>query len=203
MSKILLYGNLAEKYGKEFIVNIYSVPEAIACLSANFSSFKHDLLKNEKYNVYIDDRDIDENELDIRFNNNSKTIKIVPIIGGASGGAKMIAGAALIALSFTPLFPGAAAFGATGFQAATGLAGAVFNIGVGMLFSGFAELLYSPPEGDIDDEGSYMFSGAENTTKQGSPVQVGYGTVLVGSTLISIEFNNINLLGNNQSSRFK
>lgn len=199
MSTILLYGNLADKYGKEFKASVYSVADAISCMAANFPNFRHDIIKNENYNVFVDDRDIGEDELEISVKD--KTIKIVPIVGGGSGGTKMVIGFALAALTFVPT-GGASASIAMGMGLSSGISGAIFNIGVGMLFSGFAELLFSPPEGDVDDKNSYMFSGAENNIKQGVPVQVGYGRLLIGSTTISTELNNISVFSERNDSMY-
>lgn len=199
MSKILLYGNLADKYGKEFEASVYSVADALSCMFANFRGFKHDLLANEQYSIFIDNKDIGTEEIGLAVS--GKDIKIVPIIEGASGGAKMIAGAALAALTFIPT-AGASAALVPGLVTTLGgnIAGALFNIGIGMLFSGFAELLFSPPEEDVDDEKSYLFNGAQNITTQGGPVQVGYGRLLVGSTTISTEHENKNAFKTSSNS---
>ena len=168
---IKLYGNLAKKYGKKFTFKgVHTIIEAIDALSANFKDFRIAVLKNKKYYIYVDNDNIDTNSL--LFPVTNKTIKIVPILMGASGGiGKVILGAVLIAASF--IFP-------------TSFSPIMLKAGIGLMLSGFADLLFQPPtENPDDDEKSYLFSGAVNISQEGVPVPIGYGRVRIGSTNIS------------------
>lgn len=175
-TKIKLYGALAEKYGKEFtFFGVDTVLTAIDALSANFSSFRADVLKNKYYHVWIDDTQIDENELILSVEN--RTIKIMPTLQAAGGGVgKVILGAVLIAASFLPIpIPGYQGF--------------MVKMGLGLMLAGFAELIFTPPidtpDADGNSAGSYLFSGAVNIVQEGVPVPLGYGLVRIGSTNIS------------------
>lgn len=189
LTEVKLYGELGEKYGKSFNFDVYSVAEAIAALSANFSDFLHSIKADGEYNVFIDNEDINADEL---VNpSGTKTIKIVPVISGSKGVFKIVLGAALIFSSF--YIPGAVGgkFGAL-------LAAGVKNIGFSLLFGGIAELLFKPPSSvnqePIDSRPSELFQGAVNTVAQGGPVPVGYGRLIVGSTTISAGINSRDLI---------
>lgn len=182
-TKVILYGTLAEKYGKEFeFFNTDTVRECVDALSANFKHFRADVMKNKQYHVYVDDYNIGDDELELVIT--TKTVKIVPILAGASGSlGKIVLGAALIGLAFAT---GGASIVAGSLSLTAGSFGAAaFKIGVGLLLSGFADLIFRPPDDNPDEEQSYLFNGAVNISKEGSPVPIGYGRVLIGSTNIS------------------
>ena len=65
------------------------------------------------------------------------------------------------------------------------------SIGVGLALTGVAQLI-SPTttmstgvDSDFDPRKSYSFSGIQNTNRQGVPVPIVYGEVLVGSIIVS------------------
>jgi predicted phage tail protein len=94
---------------------------------------------------------------------------------------RIIAGIALVALSFLIIPLGIAAAGA-GIATAVGLAGA------SLLLGGIAQLLTPTPKiskDEGDPRKSFSFSGIQNTNRAGVPVPVVYGETLVGSVVIS------------------
>ena len=113
------------------------------------------------------------------------TISITPVLTGAGGGVgKTIAGTALIALAaYVPLGP---AF----------VSQAVFSIGASLVLNGTAELITPKPkppgsfggQSPLDNPSalqSYNFSGIQNTSTQGTPINVVYGKTFVGSVTLS------------------
>ena len=174
ITTIKLYGNLAKKYGDKFeFKGINTIIEAIDALSANFKDFRNTVISNRKYHVYIDNYNIDIQEMLLPTSN--KVIKIVPILMGASGGlGKVILGGILAAgaIFFSPLLGAFAPI--------------LLKAGIGLMLSGFADLIFQPPEDNPDDvDKSYLFSGSVNIVQEGVPVPIGYGRVKIGSTNIS------------------
>ena len=122
-----------------------------------------------------------------------KSIDIVPVVEGAD--AKdifaIIAGIILIVL-------GVFTFGATTQMGMMLIAG-----GLGLMAAGIANLLTPMPEfGDFREiEGggraSYIFSGPENTVREGGPVFIGYGRLLVGSQVIQSSIETFDVKNNN------
>ena len=61
---------------------------------------------------------------------------------------------------------------------------AMVEVGKAMVVSGVIQLLTPVPE-DIEQTDNYAFNGPVNTIKQGVPVPLCYGQLLVGSSVIS------------------
>ena len=145
-----------------------------------------------------------------------EVFSITPVIAGAGRGTgAILLGAALITVAV--LAPGAGLFanGALGFGTtattsvvtATGatvvtaatptvgaaLAAAAGNIGIGLVLTGIAQALSPQPEPTSIEESvqleSFTFSNVVNTSRQGLPVPIAYGRVVVGSAVISSNIN--------------
>jgi predicted phage tail protein len=178
LTKVTLYGDLAEKYGKHWDLSIKTPAEAIRALSANNSGFRSDLLKKEAaYIVKVSGKSIGEEELlnPLASYNN---IKIIPVIAGADKLGKILLGAALIYIGINPSVVGGLS---------VGVATALVSIGVSLVIGGVAELLAKPPElAEAEDSfQSFSFNGVSNTVTQGLPVPICYGQLLVGGATIS------------------
>jgi len=110
------------------------------------------------------------------------------VVAGAGAVGRIIAGIALIALTF-----GIGAIVSAGVTLG-GLAGigtvgtAIVGIGVSLVIGGIAQLLTPIPK-TSKDEGdprkSFSFSGIQNVSRAGVPVPVVYGETLVGSVVVS------------------
>ena len=112
----------------------------------------------------------------------------MPVVAGAGGKVgQILLGAALIAASFVmPL--GAFGFGSAVLFGTTTVASLAFSVGVSLALGGVAQMLAPQPKFDgpqEEQQPSYVFNGAVNTTAQGQPVPVGYGRMIVGSAVIS------------------
>ena len=139
-----------------------------------------------------------------------EVFSITPVIAGAGRGTgAILAGAALITVVI--LAPGAglalsaggftttgvAASGAIGvispsFALSSSLAAAAENIGIGLVLTGVAKCFHLsqnlPVLKSLQLE-SFSFSNVVNTSRQGLPVPIAYGRVLVGSAVISSNLN--------------
>lgn len=187
---VKLSGELAKRYGRLHKLDIATPAEAIRALCANFPDFRRFMASSEERNVgykVIVDKDLLPDVAGVH-NPFSRTVHIVPVIGGAkSGFLGILIGAALIGAAF---LTGGASLGASG-VVFSGLAGQVaFGIGVSLVLSGISSLLSPQPKApkpaeQTKNEPSYTFNGAVNTTAQGHAVPVGYGRLIVGSQVIS------------------
>lgn len=198
MRTIKLHGRLKEIYPDEIRLDVSSVGETIRALSFQIPRFK-EAISTGHYQVFLD-KDDPENTITtdlIRFNLGAcECIHIKPVLEGAKGGGggKIIAGIALVALSFA--IPGAV--GALGPQI-PGLFGAnivtsslVAKLGIGLALTGVSQLLTpqldAPSSSSFErpeERPSFLFNGPVNTTEQGGPVPLVYGTFRVGSTVVS------------------
>lgn len=190
LRKIRVYGSLAKFLGQRvFEADIASAAEAVRFLVANFPQLeKH--MAEQHYRVDVGNYGLTLDEL--HHPTGQQEIKIVPVIGGAGGNVgQILAGVAIIALSFG-IGAIASAGVALGGLAGIGTVGTAFvGLGVSLVLSGVAGLLVPTPtvdlgkNGDNDPRKSYSFSGIQNTSRQGVPVPIVYGETLVGSVVIS------------------
>jgi predicted phage tail protein len=127
-----------------------------------------------------------------------EVFSIAPVIVGAGRGVgTILAGIALIALSFgaATLIAGAALSGAlsgTALQIAAFAANAGITMGAGLVLGGIAQLISPMPSMGSFTSGkeaarleSFSFSSIVNTSKQGMAVPICYGRAFVGSAVIS------------------
>lgn len=181
LRKIKLYGRLAKFIGKRVLeADVSSAAEAVRFLLANWPELERHMA-DQHYRVSLGDYDLGEDELHDPAG--KQPIKIVPVVAGAGAVGRIIAGAALIVASI--FIPGTALiFG-------TALKGLVFGIGTSLAIGGVAQLLTPTPtlslgtDSPNDPRKSYSFSGIQNTSRQGTPVPIVYGEMLVGSVVIS------------------
>ena len=197
-TNITLHGVLAEQMGRSnWQLAIESVGEAIRGIQANTKKLYQQLIdndkKNIKYRVLINKRDflfeegkdpntqegLRSSELMMK-SKKIKTIDIVPVLEGADEDGKSILGIIVgIALIATGIFAPVGMFAAP-----------LIMGGIGLIVAGVANLLTPEPEfedfREIEQGGrpSYIFSGPQNTVREGGPVFIGYGRLLVGSHVI-------------------
>lgn len=194
LTKVRLDGVMGKKFGKDWELDVSSPAEALRLIDANSPGLKHWIVaKREKYSAYkvvcVYDTGVEEALSDETFmaqRANLVSIRFTPVVTGAGGSfAKIIVGALLIgAALFNPL----AFYGGTALLTGS-LGTAALAIGTSLVIGGVVELLSPRPKkaasASGDESTSYYFDGAVNTERQGSPVPLIYGRVLVGSHPIS------------------
>jgi len=189
LRKIKLYGQLAKFIGSRVLeADVATAAEAVRMLAANFPGLeKH--MADQHYRVTVGTYDLTLDE--IHDPAGHQDIMIVPVIAGAGAMGRILAGIAIIALSFG--IGALASAGVTlGGIGGIGTIGTAFvGIGASLVLGGVAQLL-SPvptiPQGagsDNDPRKTFNFSGIQQTSRQGVPVPCVYGLTLVGSVVIS------------------
>jgi len=180
LRKIKLYGKLAKFVGHRILeADVATAAEAVRFLVANWPELERHMA-DQHYRVSVGTYDLELEELHDPAG--QQEIKIVPVMAGAGATGRIIAGIALIALSFIPGF--AAWAGPTAYALITG-------IGASLVLGGVAQLLTptprvpTGPDTQNDPRKSYSFSGIQNTSRQGVPVPIVYGETIVGSVVIS------------------
>lgn len=183
--KVKLYGRLAKFVGKRVLhADVSNAAEAVRFLIANWPDLERHMA-DQHYRVSVGTYDLTEDELGHPVG--TQEIKIVPVMAGAGAAGRIIAGVALIALSF------AVGAGALGVAIAKNL-GAIAvaqGIGVTLVLGGVSQLLTPTPsipkgvDSPNDPRKNYSFSSIQNTSRQGTPVPVVYGETIVGSVVVS------------------
>lgn len=197
---IKVYGHLAEHCGKKTFKALARTPaEAVRFLVSNYPGLRA-LMRDGYYTVSTGAYSLELGQSPEQLGyplSAEDEIRIIPVISGANffrNALLVIAGAALIA---TAIATGGVSLSATGFIAEAGVAGAGLgaaagNIGIGLALTGVAGFLtptISTPDIDNDPRNNLNFSGVQNTSREGIPVPVAYGEVIVGSVVISSGLN--------------
>ena len=197
LTTIKLHGALGEKVGRDvWKFSVSTAGEAIRAIESQSKKLFASLIEYEKQNikyrvmingkdfVYDKSKDINTEE-GIRTSelvlpkSNIETIDIIPVLEGAFDDIfAIVTGVILIAV------------GVFTFGAGTFLGASLIMAGVGLVAAGIANLLQPMPEFDdfreIEGGGrrSYIFSGPENTIREGGPIFIGYGRLMVGSQVV-------------------
>ncbi|MBS3894896.1 tail assembly protein [Serratia marcescens] len=185
---IRFHGPMIKTFGREFKYRAPTVPKAIDAMKNLLPGFERYMLEAHKrgltFSVFVGKRNVGQDELELT--KGTEDIHLVPVVIGSkrAGLFQTILGVALIgaAMAFSPA--GLGVFSATGGWASMAYSGAAMALG------GVVQML-SPQMGglrmrqDQDNKPSYAFGGPVNTTAQGNPVGVLYGTREIGGAVIS------------------
>lgn len=187
---IELRGILGKKFTREFKYRARDVPHAIRALKGLLPGFEKFMLESKQkgltFAIFVGDKNISEEQL--AMTKGSENIRIVPVIIGSKRGGmfQTILGAAIIAAAI--YFSGGTA--AAAFSSAGAMGGGLAMVGASMMLGGVIQMLSPQPGGlsvsqDSDNKPSYAFGGPVNSTAQGNPVGVLYGSREIGGAIIS------------------
>ena len=179
MIKLTIYGRLRKFIGQSsFEIKAKSAKEAFSFLINNFKGVREHM-KDQEYCVMAGDLRLTEELLDMQTESD---IKIVPVVHG----------------EFLPFLLAGAAFGAAAIPAIAGvtilgttLGTVLTTVGTTFLIQGVTDLITPDPKPfqvsrqEDPQDPSYTFTGLLNNTKQGVPINIIYGEILVGSTVVS------------------
>jgi predicted phage tail protein len=199
---VKVYGHLAEHCGQSVFEALVRVPaDAIKFLLCNFPELRS-LMRDGYYKVAVGQHDLQLADSPEQLHYplaDSDVVKVIPVVSGAGGRGvgQLLLGAALIGIAIAApgvgLFGGGAGgfgvvTGATGFAA--GAAAVAGNIGLALAFSGVAQMISPVPDLPSDSFGgepleNFAFQSIGNVDREGVPVPVVYGEMIVGSVVIS------------------
>ena len=205
LSKVKVYGHLAEHLGQSTFEAVIRTPaEAVRFLICNFPELRG-LMRDGYYKVAVGRHDLQLADCPEQLHypvGSSEVVSIIPVVTGAGGDRRgvgaILLGAALIGTAIvtggTSLTFGVGGFGAVA-GSSIGASVAAGQLGLALVLTGTASLLSPTPEvpgldGDPrNDPNNFSFSGVQNTSREGVPVPVAYGEVIVGSVVISAGLN--------------
>ncbi|HFL5870869.1 TPA: tail assembly protein [Serratia marcescens] len=185
---IRFHGPMIKVFGREFKYRAPTVPKAIDAMKNLLPGFERYMLEAHKrgltFSIFVGKRNIGQDELELT--KGAEDIHLVPVVIGSkrAGLFQTLLGVALIgaAIAFSPA--GLGVFSATGGWTTMAYTGAAMALG------GVVQML-SPQMGGLrmrqgpENKPSYAFGGPVNTTAQGNPVGVLYGTREIGGAIIS------------------
>jgi predicted phage tail protein len=206
LKKVTLYGELAEKYGKDWSLDVNSPGEAFKALDVNNIGFRQFVASSEQrgvgYKVIVGKSYINDYS-ELGHPSGRQEIKIIPVILGAKNkglgmvlmGIAIIAGVGLYyqyAMNATLATSGLGAVPMTFGQGLTlasnsTMGSLAMKFAGSLILGGVAAMLAPTPEAPdtADKPTNYGFDGAANTARQGYAIPVCYGQLLIGGTVIS------------------
>ncbi len=179
MTRILLSGSLAQKFGREHfrLLETGTAREAFSALQhtvEGFADFIRDSARSGlRYAIFRNRENIGEEQFTL---GGTTEVRIVPVISGSKNGGLLqtVVGVALMVASIW-------------------LGPVAFSMGLAMTLGGVSQMLSPTPkaqsqqeQASTENKPSYIFNGAFNNTQQGLPVPVVYGQMLVGSTVVAV-----------------
>jgi len=179
---IYLHGKMGELFGEVWNLNAATVAECMNGIDCQREGkLKQYLLdcteKGIKFTVQKGKEFLDYDNLQMNLADNDLIITPVPA-GSKNKLLKVIVGFALMVLGAMIMMGGGWIAVAGGM--ALGMAGTM------LLNSGMAEYMMPKKPGDQND--AFLFDGPVNTVKEGLPVPLAYGQILVGGATISFGF---------------
>src|SRR6056300_806122 len=209
MTHVMLMGELGEKFGTNWHMATSSFRDIFKLIDCQTEGFKQYILESAEKGIDFDilnGEEFLEDGYSVMLEKPEDIVVITPKAvgaGGLSDAFKIIVGAILIiygpgwidALTVeAQVAAGVAnttgvttqasqmAIATYGKVAAWGLS----TLGVGLAMSGVVG--YMTPESPSEAGDSYLFDGPQNNTKQGVPVPLLYGELIVGGALTNIGF---------------
>ena len=194
MHTVTLLGDIGDKFGETWTMNVEYVKDIFKLIECQRPGFKQYLIDCHEKGVTFDIQRGDEyleteEELFLSEAKDDFIITAGPA-GSKSGIGKFYAAGVLIVVSvFFPPLAGAAQ-GSFLAKMATGMQ----MMAVSLILQGVAQLLMPGPETDTGiDPNTYLFSGAQTALKEGVPVPVLYGELIVGGAVINQSFTTMDM----------
>ena len=205
LRKVYLEGEIADKFGHEFEMDVSSFGEALQCFELNFQEFREYMLSCHERGIgfvcSVADDPLDyEDQLLLEYPQGSLTIQALP--QGSKGGlGKIFLAIALIVVTagVGAAVLNAATFGLGNFGLVAGLkfaAGTVLGklaigLAINLAITGLQEMMAPDPSVDIQqDPEDYLFQGSGQNLIEGDPVPVLYGQLRIPGRPISFEIKN-------------
>ncbi len=192
MKKIKLFGNIADEYKAEWLLDVATPAEALRAINANRPGFLAECDAGDYVAVLVDESDPENTARQVTDENGLKgwageTLFVVPRMSGDVAG--VVAGV----LGITVASSVSAVIAATVLIA---VINTIIAVAISIAISAIAALIAGTPDGfganeteAPENKPSYLFNGVVNTAKQGHRVPVLYGQMLVGSMVLSSRIN--------------
>ena len=196
MNKVHLMGDIGDKFGYEWSMNVSDYGEIIRLIDCQREGFKQYLIESEENEIGFviqraDEYINDESELLLNLNDEDIIITAVPLGAGTDSGkggfmgsgiGKIIIGVVLIFVGYF-LGPEGAA------KLAAWVSKAMIVVGTTLVLEGVQQLMLGDIDKTLQEEG-YLFDGGNNNILQGQPVPLLYGELLIAGTPISASMSN-------------
>lgn len=177
MTTVTIHGRFGEIIGKHHQFACSKLSDVFRALEANTGKLRRYMSMNRKRRMamFVDGKVVNENNID-HVDVKNKKVVFVPLLLGAVGFTIVmkVTSLALADLTFKHIMIAM-------------VINIAFAIGVSLVMS----KMLAPDDPESASTSSYIFAAAENVTRQGLPVPVGYGRFKIGSVVLSASVINI------------
>ena len=200
MQTVRLEGQIGEKFGTEWTTNCTNIPDIFKLIDCQTPGFRNYIIEAAENNIdFAIKRGVEfigEEELLLSIGEEDIIITEIPA-GQKSGWGKVLAAIALVVVMV--LLPPAAAsapFLGTGMTVSQ----VGYMMAANLALTGIQQIMSPGPEVDSPEANQgYLFNGPVNTAKQGLPVPIAYGELIVGGSPISTSFQSTKFPKSNYS----
>ena len=202
MQTVYLNGGLSQ-FGEKWTTeckDIASIFKLIECQTPGFRKYLTDAVEADVGFEIQRGSEFLENPEELLLSLNEEDIIITEVPSGSkSAGGKILAA---IAIAIVTFYTAGALMSAAGIATFTGSSGAAYvtaakvvtyvgySTAINLAITGITQLLAPGPETEPDKKDSYLFSGPSNNGRQGLPVPILYGELIVGGMPISSTYSN-------------
>lgn len=181
MLTVTFYGDIAQRFGKSYTLDVHSPREALHALMMQIAGLRAYFRDHPSRAFLVRGPHQDYGENDIDYPLGSGMLKVVPLVHGAGSFGKILLGAFVAVVG--AFIPGVGQY--------------MMALGVSLALSGIAEMLTPRAQTAAtnekpENEPSFAFDGAVNTMGQGGPVPLGYGRMRIGCAVVSVGFSTNN-----------
>ena len=189
MQRVVLLGDMGKRFGETWEMNVDYLKDIFKLIECQRPGFKQYLLECHEsgtdFTLKRGEEFVGEEELLLSVGDEDIIITAVPA-GAKSGIGKLLAAIAIIAfVFFAPVFAGQTL---AAMAPAGGAWGAAFTatmmVATNLALQGISQMMMPGPE--VDDEvENYLFNGSSDHIKEGLPIPLCYGEMMVGGGVIN------------------
>lgn len=196
MQRVILLGDMGQRFGETWEMNvdyIRDIFKLIGCQRKGFNQYLIDCHENgTSFTMQRGEEFVGEEELHLSVGN--EDIIITPIPAGSKSGIGkiLLAIAIIVAVIVIPGALGAAASmgtvsaGSAMATIATSTVGMMaISVATSLALQGLSQMMMPGPEIDKETPDNYLFNGTSEHIKEGLPVPLCYGEMMVGGGLIN------------------
>ena len=198
MQRVILLGDMGEKFGEVWEMNVEYLKDIFKLIHCQRPEFRQYLLDcNENGTDFAIKRGgeyVGEEELMLSVHDEDIIITAVPA-GAKSGFAKILLAIVIIIVVFFVPIPGLEqTLWTAGTQAGASTAASIalsttLGLAASLALQGITQLLMPGPEVDRETPDNYLFDGNSEHIKEGFPVPLLYGEMLIGGAVINQSYS--------------
>ena len=203
MQRVILLGDMGQRFGETWDMHVDYMKDIFKLIGCQRKGFKEYLMKCHENGTDFTIRrgkDFIEDQ-ELLMSVGSEDIIITPVPAGAKSGiAKIILAIAIVVVTWgagaailaPTIAPAASAIGVSALPTlaagipATGMWGTMaVMMAASLAMSGINQMMMPGPEIDKETPDNYLFNGSSEHIKEGHPVPLCYGEMMVGGGLIN------------------